>query len=196
MSDRNVKIIAFVGMPGAGKSSAVDHLAAKGFPKIYFGGIMYQLMKSAGINPGDWGPEQKFREDLRKNEGEDVIAKHAIPQIRTLIESGQRKIIIDGLYSWTEYRTLKREFPGELVVVSIITPRKIRHRRLSQRPERPLTENEAMQRDWAEIENLEKGGPIAIADHFIINDGTLDQLYERIDEVTYEAHFCKAPEQC
>jgi hypothetical protein len=51
-------------------------------------------------------------------------------------------------------------------------------------------------RDWSEIENLEKGGPIAIADYFIINDGSLEQLHQRIDAATHDAHFCKSPEQC
>ena len=47
-----------------------------------------------------------------------------------------------------------------------------------------------------EIENLEKGGPIAIADYFIINDGSLEQLHQKIDAATHDAHFCKSPEQC
>ena len=55
---------------------------------------------------------------------------------------------------------------------------------------------EVDQRDWSEIENLEKGGPIAIADYFIINDSDLTQLHQKIDAVTHDAHFCKAPEQC
>ena len=47
--------------------------------------------------------------------------------------------------------------------------------------QRSLTGDEALKRDWAEIENLEKGGPIAIADHYIINTDSLDALYSQID---------------
>jgi dephospho-CoA kinase len=95
--------------------------------------------------------------------------------------AGQKRIIADGLYSWTEYRYLKREFPGEMNVVAILAPRHLRHRRLNQRPVRPLQSDEALERDWAEIENLEKGGPIAIADHYVINDGNIEQLHEQVD---------------
>jgi len=188
MKQRDVKIIAFVGLAGAGKSSAVEYVAAKGYPKIYFGGIIYQAMNEAGI---DITPEsqQIFREEIRAREGKDFVAKRVIKQANDLIESGQKRIIFDGLYTWDEYRIMKHEFPGELSVVAIIAPRRIRHRRLAVRPERPFTAKEATERDWTEIENLQKGGPIAIADHFIINDGNLDELHEKIENILKETEF-------
>lgn len=176
----DVKIVAFVGLAGAGKSSAVDYIAAKGFPKIYFGGIIYQAMEEAGI---EVTPEsqQKFREEIREKEGKDFVVKRVIKQAHDLIDSGQRRILFDGLYTWTEYKILKHEFPGELSVVAIVAPRRLRHRRLANRPERPFTLKEANERDWTEIENLEKGGPIAIADHYIMNDGDLEKLHAQLD---------------
>lgn len=176
----DVKIVAFVGLAGAGKSSAVDYIAAKGFPKIYFGGIIYQAMEEAGI---EVTPEsqQKFREEIREKEGKDFVVKRVIKQAHDLIDSGQRRILFDGLYTWTEYKILKHEFPGELSVVAIVAPRRLRHRRLANRPERPFTFQEANERDWTEIENLEKGGPIAIADHYIMNDGDLEKLHAQLD---------------
>jgi hypothetical protein len=42
---------------------------------------------------------------------------------------------------------------------------------LARREIRPLTEAESNSRDIAEIENLNKGGPIAIADYLLVNDG-------------------------
>lgn len=188
MTHSDTKIIAFVGLAGSGKSSAVTYLAEKGYPKIYFGGILYDEMRAEGI---DITPEsqQQFREDIRAREGKDFIVNRAVTQARNLIEAGQHRIIIDGLYTWTEYRILKREFPGELCVVAIVAPKRLRHRRLANRPERPFTEAEANQRDWSEIENLEKGGPIAIADHYIINDSSLDDLHTAIDRVVADIEF-------
>lgn len=192
----NTQIIAFVGLAGAGKSSAVDYLRGQQFPSVYFGGVILDAMKEAGLEHTEEN-ERKFREEIRAREGKDFVVKRIITQLNDLINAGQRQIIADGLYTWTEYRALKRAFPGELTVVGVVAPRKLRHRRLSQRPVRPLTEQEAMERDWAEIENLEKGGPIAIADHFVINDGTLDELHAKLDAVLVdEVKFCKAPMQC
>lgn len=181
MSDaKNVKIIAFVGMPGAGKSSAVDYVTAKGYPKVYFGGVVLQALKDAGLDQTP-ANERMMREKLRQEEGPDVIVARITQQLHDLIAAGQRRIIADGLYSWTEYKYLKHAFPGEMNLIAILAPRSLRHRRLSKRPVRPLQPQEALERDWAEIEKLEKGGPIAIADHYIINTGDLTHLYTQID---------------
>ena len=195
MTQPHAKIIALVGLAGSGKSSAVEYLTKKGFPKIYFGGVIYKAMEEAGIEP-TWDNQQKFREEIRQREGKDFVIRRVIKNIRDLINAGQNKIVLDGLYTWSEYKILKHEFPGQVVVIAIVTPKHLRYQRMTKRPERPMQPREVDQRDWSEIENLEKGGPIAIADYFIINDSDLIQLHQKIDAVTRDAHFCKAPEQC
>lgn len=177
----NVKIVAFVGLTGSGKSSAVEYLTAKGYPKVYFGGVVLDAMEKAGLEHTE-AKEQAFREELREREGKDFVVNRIVTQIRDLINAGQHRIVADGIYTWTEYKIMKREFPGELTVVAVVSPKHLRHHRLTQRPIRPLTDAEANQRDWAEIENLEKGGPIAIADHYIMNNGDLDHFHQQIDD--------------
>jgi dephospho-CoA kinase len=184
----NVKIIALVGLTGSGKSTAVDYLTEKGYPKVYFGGIIYQAMKDAGVEI-TFESQKEFREKIREEEGKDFVVKRAIKQTRDLIASGQHRIVLDGIYSWTEYKLVKHEFPGELTVAAIITPKHQRKSRLAVRAERPLTSAEVDQRDWAEIENLEKGGPIAIADYFITNNGDLGHMQKQIDEILTHIDF-------
>lgn len=195
MTQPHAKIIALVGLAGSGKSSAVEYLTEKGFPKIYFGGVIYKAMDEAGIEK-TWDNQQQFREEIRRREGKDFVIKRVIKNIHDLINSGQNKIVLDGLYTWSEYKFLKHEFPGQVVVIAIVTPKYLRYQRMAKRIERPMQPHEVDQRDWSEIENLEKGGPIAIADYFIINDGSLEQLHQKIDAATHDAHFCKSPEQC
>lgn len=184
----NTKIIGFVGLAGSGKTTAVQYVSDKGFPKLYFGGVIYDAMRQAGI---DITPDSQaeFREQIRKEEGDDFVVKRMISQAQDLINSGQRKIIADGIYSWTEYKTMKQAFPGELIIVAIVAKKQLRHHRLSLRPERPFTATQATERDWREIERLEKGGPIAMADYYIDNDGTVDDLHEKIDRVLNEIEF-------
>ena len=195
MTQPYAKIIALVGLAGSGKSSAVEYLTEKGFPKIYFGGVIYKAMDEAGIEK-TWDNQQQFREEIRRREGKDFVIKRVIKNIHDLINAGQNKIVLDGLYTWSEYKLLKHEFPGQVVVIAIVTPKYLRYQRMAKRIERPMQPHEVDQRDWSEIENLEKGGPIAIADYFIINDGSLEQLHQKIDTATHDAHFCKSPEQC
>jgi len=186
--DQDIKIIAFTGLPGAGKSEAVNYLTEKGYPKVYFGGVVLNAMKEQGL---EWTEEneKKFREEVREKEGKDFVVKRIITELHELIGAGQKRIVADGLYTWTEYKLLKHEFPGELVVVAIVAPKHLRHHRLTIRPSRPLTVEQANDRDWAEIENLEKGGPIAIADYYIENDSDLVKLHARIDELLKSASF-------
>lgn len=195
MTQPHAKIIALVGLAGSGKSSAVEYLTEKGFPKIYFGGVIYKAMDEAGIEK-TWDNQQQFREEIRRREGKDFVIKRVIKNIHDLINAGQNKIVLDGLYTWSEYKFLKHEFPGQVVVIAIVTPKYLRYQRMAKRIERPMQPHEVDQRDWSEIENLEKGGPIAIADYFIINDGSLEQLHQKIDAATHDVHFCKSPEQC
>lgn len=184
----NIKILAFVGMPGAGKSEAALHLSEKGLPRVYFGGILYDAMreKNIEITPSS---QAAFREKIRAEEGNDFVVKRGIQQINNLIDGGQRRVLIDGLYTWDEYKILKHEFPGELTVVAILAPRNLRHRRLANRAERPFTAQEARDRDWSQIENMSTGGPIAIADYSIINDKDLESLHKQVDKLLQDTHF-------
>lgn len=184
----NLQIIAFVGLPGAGVSTAVDYLKSKQVPSVYFGGVVLDAMAKAGIEDTPEN-EQQFREQLRIKEGKDVVVNHIIPQIHDLANSGQHRIVADGLYTWSEYKVMKHEFPGQLIVIAVNSPRQLRHRRLAVRDKRPLTPAQAEERDWAEIENLEKGGPIALADYSIPNDTSREQFLSRIDQLLMQIEF-------
>ncbi|HEY0965080.1 MAG TPA: AAA family ATPase [Candidatus Saccharimonadales bacterium] len=188
MTKENVKIIAFVGLTGSGKSTAVGYMTEKGYPKVYFGGIVLDEVRRRGLELTQEN-EQPIREELREKEGKDFVVRRIITQIHDLIDAGQHRIVADGLYTWTEYKALKHEFPGELTVVAVVTPKHKRKHRMASRPVRPLTSEEVDQRDWAEIENIEKGGPIAIADYFIHNDKDLANLETQINGILHEVNF-------
>ncbi len=176
------KILAIVGLSGSGKTTAADYFAAQGYPKVYFGGVMLKLMERAGVEATPEN-ERAFREKVRRKRGKDVVVNEIIEQIKDLQEAGQHRIMADGLYTWTEYKALKHAFPGELAVVAVVTLRKTRYQRLSKRPIRPFTHEEAQKRDWSEIENLEKGGPIAIADYYVMNNGTIEDFQKELQKV-------------
>jgi dephospho-CoA kinase len=175
-----VEIIAIVGMPGSGKSVVASYLKDHGFPIIRFGEIIIREVEKRAL-PITPQNEQIVREELRRKQGMDVCAQIALPLIKANLLD-HRLVIIDGLYSFSEYKTLKKEFNEELLVVAIFTPKALRYERLTLRQERPLTLKEAEKRDFMEIEKIEKGGPIAMADFTIVNDGTQYQLHRKLDE--------------
>ena len=184
----NVKIIAIVGMSGSGKSVAVDYLTSKGYPKVYFGGMILKEMEKRGIEINAEN-EKYFREMIREKEGKDWVVRQVIAEVKDLIAAGQKRIILDGVYSWTEYKILKKEFPKALSFVAIVTNKELRYDRVSKRPVRALNATEIRERDRSEIENLEKGGPSVAADYFVLNNGTIADCESRLDEVLKEIEF-------
>lgn len=186
--DTKVKILAFVGMSGSGKSTAVEYIKAKGYPHVYFGGVVIQACQDAGLEINE-ANERMMREKLRAEHGKDVIVNRIATQLEDLINAGQKRILADGIYSWTEYKILKKKFPTELTTIALVPPKAERYKRLASRSKRPLTRQEAVSRDWAEIENLEKGGPIAIADYFIINRGSVVRTRYKISRILRDIDF-------
>ncbi len=188
--DMDIKILAVVGMSGSGKSVIVDHLADKGLPKVYFGGMVYKEMERRGIERTPDGESEKhFREMIRETEGKDWVVKQVIEETKKLISAGQKRIILDGLYTWTEYKYLKKEFPGQITVLAVVVDKNLRHKRVGKRVLRPFNIAEIQERDRAEIENLEKGGPIAIADYYVLNNDTIDELKKSTDEILRKIEF-------
>ncbi len=172
-------IVAVVGMCGSGKSVATEVFTAAGWPKVYFGGITMEELERRGL-PKNEKNEKAVREELRAQYGLAAYAVKLLPRIEALAEEGN--VVLDGLYSWSEYTYLKERLGDRLRVLAIVTDRARRYDRLTGRDIRPLTEEEAASRDRAEIENLEKGGPIAIADTFLTNNGSAQELTQKVEE--------------
>lgn len=185
---KNVSIIAFVGLSGTGKSAAATYLAERGMPKVRFAAVIESALAEAGLDDTP-DNERMIREQLRLDPVGDVLVNRIISEINDLIAAGQHKIVIDGLGGWEAYKRLKHEFPGSMTVVALTARRHIRHRRLADRAEKPLTEREVDQRDYDAIETLGKGGVIAIADYFIEDNGSLEQLHMNIDDLLRELNL-------
>lgn len=181
------RALALVGMPGSGKTLCAKHLEKQGFFQYRFGGIVVDEVVRRGwsITPEN---ERIVREELRRQDGMAAIAIRALPYLKAALES-RPSLIIDGLYSFSEYKLLHSELGGLMVVVAVISPRHLRYQRLADRPERPLTRDEAERRDYQEIETLEKGGPIAMADYFLMNDGLPETLLSALDELVRSLHL-------
>lgn len=174
------KIIAIVGMCGAGKSVASDILEELGYKKVYFGGVTMEKLKEEGLDvtPDN---EKMMRERLRSEYGMGAYAIILLPKIKEL--SLENNVVLDGLYSWDELKILKTELGEELTVIAIVSDKKIRYDRLEKRGVRPLTYEDAKNRDIAEIENIAKAGPIAYADYYIDNSYDVESYRKRLLEI-------------
>jgi len=173
------KLFAIVGMCGSGKSIASDYLVELGYNKVYFGGVTMDKLKENDleVNPEN---EKMMREKLRKELGMGAYAIVLLPKIKECLEKGNT--VLDGVYSYDEVKILKENFK-DLRIISIICDKNIRYNRLNKRDFRPLTNEEAEKRDISEVENIAKAPPIALADYYILNNGTIEEYKERLEEI-------------
>ncbi|PIN68675.1 dephospho-CoA kinase [Candidatus Woesearchaeota archaeon CG11_big_fil_rev_8_21_14_0_20_43_8] len=183
------RFVAIVGMCGAGKSIVADRLVLDGYGFFRFGQIVLDIVKERGLELTE-DNERSVREEVRAEHGMGAMAILNLPKIRSLLAKGD--VVGDGLYSWTEYKILKSEFGDRMSVVAVHARPALRHERISKRVmgsddkdlrNRPFSVEAARKRDFAEIENIEKGGPIAMADFMIENHGTKEEFRAKIDDV-------------
>jgi dephospho-CoA kinase len=175
-----MRVVAIVGMAGSGKSEVARVFEEAGFRRVRFGDITDDEVKKRGLALNEEN-ERKVRQELRKEHGMAAYALLNIPRIDEGLKSSD--VVVDGLYSWEEYTLLKKQYGDTLSMVAVYASPATRHRRLGSRKVRPLTPAEAEERDRTEIENSHKGGPIAVADYTLINEGPLEALRQETKRI-------------
>jgi len=180
--------IAIVGMCGSGKSVVADELVKKGYKFFRFGQITLDIIKQQNLEPNEEN-QKKIREAIRQQHGMGGFATLNLPKIEELLQKGN--VVGDGLYSWDEYKILKQKFP-DMKVIAVYAPPKVRYERLSKRQPDKNDQNlrnhhfsieEARSRDLSEIENSDKGGPIAMADYLLNNTSSIEDIKKETNQV-------------
>lgn len=183
------KLVCITGLTGSGKSVASDYFVNKGFQFLRFGQITLDEVKKRGLDPIE-ANERPIREEFRKKYGMAAYAILNLPKFKELLENGDT--LGDGLYSFEEYKVLKQEFGDNFITIAVYAPPELRYKRLSERKlkeddkdlrNRPATRDEAETRDYSEIENLNKGGTIAMADYTIINTKDIEYFNSQLAEI-------------
>ncbi|UCC17917.1 MAG: AAA family ATPase [Dehalococcoidales bacterium] len=175
-----MKVAAIVGMAGSGKSEAATRFEQNGFTRIRFGDITDEEVTRRGL-PLNEDNERAVREALRRENGMAAYAILNKPKIDAALKVSN--VVVDGLYSWEEYLFLKEYYDDDFIVIAVWSSPDTRYSRLAIREKRGLTQEESSSRDKAEIENVNKGGPIAMADFTIVNESTMENLIAETDKI-------------
>jgi dephospho-CoA kinase len=175
-----MKVVSIVGMTGSGKSEVAAVFHDNGYTPVRFGDITDEAVQNRGLELNEVN-ERAVREELRNEHGMAAYAILSIPRIDAALKSSD--VVVDGLYSWEEYIYLKQRYGKDFIVIAVYSSPQTRYTRLADREVRPLTNEEATGRDRAEIENLDKGGPIAMADMTIINESSFDDMKKQAERI-------------
>lgn len=187
------KVFAIVGMAGTGKSEVIKYLQKKyRWPKVYIPEILFEELKKQNLEL-NWKNEKKIREEMRKEHGQNVFVERSLPKIREELKSS-RVVILESLYGWGEHEILKKAYPDYFTVIGVWASPAVRFERIKNRSYRPIkTFKEFQERDRNEIEVTEKGGPIAIADYMLLNNGSIDDIHREIDRIMIKEGLMEQP---
>ncbi|MCH8821809.1 AAA family ATPase [Patescibacteria group bacterium] len=179
-------IIGVVGPLGAGKSSIVEYLENKGFAFYRLSDV---IREKSGRGHLDRESLQNLGNELRKKYGLGILAKEVWKKIKFKNE----RIVIDGLRNPGEVSFFRKK--NYFYLVSVIADKDIRFQRLKKRASvrDPKTKKEFLDNENRDLKDKERFGQqtkdtMKFADFEIINNGSILQLYQKIDSVLKSIH--------
>ncbi|TFG03392.1 MAG: flagellar hook-basal body complex protein FliE [Promethearchaeota archaeon] len=168
-----MQVIGFCGLPGSGKSTAIESIVDLG-SVVTMGDIVRDEAKRRGINPTDENLGKIGRE-LRSKHGPEIIAKKCIEYIRNL---HQQVIFVDGIRSRHEVKEFRKKWKFPLI--AIVLGDKKRFNRLYERArsDDPKNFENLKERDERES-NYGLKEVIKEADYKINNDSSIKSLKKK-----------------
>jgi dephospho-CoA kinase len=172
------KIIAIVGMPGAGKAIVSKAASSHGIPVLVCGDVVREETKKRGLAPT---PENtgKIMLSIREEDGPAVVAKRLIPKIAS---SGAPLVVVEGVRSMAEVEELRRNHT--VVIVAVHASPKTRYERLVARgrSDDPKSWEEFTERDGREL-GVGIGNVIALAQEMLVNEKSFEEMNAVSDTV-------------
>ena len=166
-------VICLTGMPGSGKSVVAEVAREMGFNVVSMGDAVRAEARRRGLEPT--GPNMRsLMFELRSERGPAAVAELCFP----LIDEAGPEVLIEGVRSLEEVEAFRARY-GQAVLVAVHSSPRTRFERLRARgrPDDPRDWREFIERDRAEL-SVGIGSAIAMADHMIVNEGTIEELAE------------------
>jgi dephospho-CoA kinase len=174
-----VRVLGFTGMPGSGKSEAMEVAKARGHPVVRMGDLIWEEVDRRGL-PRDAKHVGQVANGMRESHGKDVWAIRTVERVRREAK-GHAIVLIDGIRNFEEVDTLRRELGHDFVLVAIHTDPDHRFQRLVSRGRADDSKDPAVlkARDEREM-GWGIARTIALADEMLVNDGSLQQFRARV----------------
>lgn len=170
-----MRVLGFTGMPGSGKSEAMEVARARGIPVVRMGDLIWEEVERRSL-PRDAKHVGEVANAMRQTHGPDVWSKRTVERVRE-VAHGRPLVIIDGVRSDAEVETFRQELGGDFVLVAIHTDRHHRFERMLARgrADDPKDESVLQERDAREI-GWGMAQSIALADEMLVNDAGLAEF--------------------
>lgn len=165
------RLILITGMTGSGKTTLAGLFEGYGYRVLTMGDVIRDLAKERGLDPT---PSNigVLAEEIRQKGGVAAVAEICVEKLRKMDDNN---MVVDGIRSMAEVEVFRDVYDAVLVAVHA-SPR-TRHCRIKvrKRKDDPLDQEAFVRRDEREL-GFNLGRSMALADHMIVNEGTLEDL--------------------
>jgi dephospho-CoA kinase len=174
-----MKMFVVVGMPASGKNIARSYAESNGIPYFATGDVVRAEVLRRNLEPN---PENTaaVSTEMRGNDGMGVTRK--VLQVAT--ETGKEMVFLEGMRSWAEIELIRQE--ADCTVIAFLAPRQTRRSRVLSRGRSDDAPDAFEERDAREIA-YGTATPIALADAYILNTGTMEDALEAFDKIVQAA---------
>jgi dephospho-CoA kinase len=171
-----MKLVVTVGMPGSGKDEIVSVAKDLGFHVIKMGDLVRAETQRRRLPLNDQNIGRIANEEREKH-GHSIWAKRVIPLVT------ETKTLIDGCRGDDELSLFRHNF-GDLVLIGVHSSPDTRYERLLKRGrgDDAMSHEAFYERDRRELK-FGIGNALALADHMLVNEGTVQELRHSAEEV-------------
>ncbi len=170
-----MKIFVVVGMPASGKNTARMYADARGIPYFATGDVVRAEVASQGLEANAENTA-RISTEMRGSDGMGVTRR----ALATAKAAGGGTVFLEGMRSWPEIELIREG--AETVVMAFVAPRRLRLQRVVARGRADDSGDAFNARDSREIA-YGTAIPIALADEYILNTGTMDDALADIDTI-------------
>lgn len=173
-----MKLIVVTGMPASGKNIVARYAQMHRYPHISTGDFVRAEILKRGCQ-GDPETSAVLSTQLRGADGLGVTRM----AIEKVLQQKADIAFLEGVRSWPEIELIRSKV--SCLLVAVVAPKSIRLDRVKQRGREDDSADHFEDRDQREIQ-YGVAVCVALADHYILNNGTLDNALEQLDRIVQE----------
>ncbi len=179
MKRKDVRLIGLTGTNCAGKGEVASYFAKKGYTYFSLSDLIREELRKIG-KEATRDNLIKMGNELREKGGHDILARLVMKKVKT-------KSVVDSIRNPREIEYLRKQ--KDFILLAVDAPVDLRYKRAKKRgrAESASTLEEFIKKEAEEMTDLEKRQQLhncmKMADFLAINDGSLKDLYRKLEEL-------------